>query len=99
MSNSVKSPGSDTAYNLNAGQWLSGKIPKLIGGAVGNFIPGVGAMGGFFGTEKLASGISGRIGNAVTDIMMNPAKAAAELQKLQQTNPAAAQALQRLLTQ
>ena len=110
MSNSVRAPGSDTAYNLQANNWLASKIyggqfggngtlPKIVGGALGSFIQGVGTLGGYLGMGKLAEGVQSRLGGAVSDLMMNPAKMAEALQKLQQTNPAAASELQRYMTQ
>lgn len=110
MSNSVRSPGSDTAYNLSANNWLASKLygdqfggngalPKLIGGAVGSFIPGIGTLGGYLGMGKFAENVQNRLGGAISDVMMDPTKMAAALQKLQQNNPAAATALQRYLTQ
>lgn len=97
----MKAPGSDTAYNLAANGWLANKLygnnfggtgkgVKLAAGVLGNFIPGVGFLGGFLGADKLGQGIADRMGNAAADVMMNPSKMIEQLQALQRTNPQAA---------
>ncbi|GAA0696415.1 lytic transglycosylase domain-containing protein [Dyella marensis] len=110
ISSSVRSPGSDTVANIGANNWLTkslygsdfggtGMLPKLAGGALGSLNPLVGALGGFMGAAKIGQKGAERIGQAAADIMLDPKVMADQLDLLQKTNPQAAQALQRLLTQ
>jgi len=93
VSNAVKSAGSDTRYNMAADSWLANKLygptyggngtlPKIVGGALGSFIPGVGTLGGYLGMGKLAEKGAERLGGAVTDLMMDPARMASAIQQL-----------------
>jgi hypothetical protein len=110
VSNSVRSPGSDTAYNLSAPGWLSSKfygknfngggpISKLVGAGLGSIVPGIGTVGGYLGAEKLANVANTRVFNAAQRLMLNPQAMADELDKLAVKNPALAKALGRLTQQ
>lgn len=110
VSNSVRTLGSDTAYNLQAPGWLASKfygpnmqgagpIAKLIGAGVGSVIPGVGTLGGYLGADKLSQFGAKRVMNAVQDLALNPHSMAAELDKLAKKNPRLAQYLGRLTQQ
>lgn len=69
--NSMKSPGSDTAYNLSANGWLAkglygdqyqgGTLGKALGGALG----GVGATGGAALFGPAGAGVGGSLGQAL----------------------------------
>jgi hypothetical protein len=110
VSGSVRTPGSDTAYNLSAPGWLASKlygsnfngggpIGKLAGAALGSIVPGIGTVGGYLGAEKLASVANSRVFDAVQKLMLNPQTMADELDKLAAKNPALARALGRLTQQ
>jgi hypothetical protein len=96
ISNSIKSGGSDTAYNLGADTWLNrqimggglegqqGHLPAAIaalaGGATGGPMGAAAAAGGMKGASKIASN---RLVNAWSDAMMNPEVMAENLARLQ----------------
>jgi hypothetical protein len=110
VSNSVRTPGSDTDYNLNARGWLASKLygsnfngggpaGKLVGAALGSVVPGIGTVGGYLGAEKLASVANSRVFDAVQKLMLNPRTMADELDKLAAKNPTLAKALGRITQQ
>jgi len=89
ISNSVRAPGSDTAYNLNTPGWLASKV---YGTTMGNSGP-VADM-----VRKLPLGIgpfltsikdtgANRVLNAAQSTMLNPEAMAKELEKLRATSP------------
>ena len=110
VSSSVRSPGSDTAYNLNAPGWLASKLyggtfqgggiaPRLVGAGVGSVVPGVGTLGGYLAADSLAKFGAGRVFKAAQNVMMNPQTMADELDKLAAKKPALAKALGRYISQ
>ena len=84
ISNSIKSSGSDTAFNLQAPNWLSGQLygkqmdgNSTIGrglGMLGGMIGGgpIGAYGGKAAAEKIGSFVGNRIDKQFQDAMLNP---------------------------
>lgn len=93
ISNSVKSPGSDTSYNLQAPGWLAkqlyggnfqgpGSLVKGAAAAAGGALGGgfSGAAGGYLGASKLAEVASKRVNDALAEALLNPAKAQQLLQ-------------------
>jgi len=110
VSNSVRTPGSDTAYNLNAPGWLASKLyggsfqgggiaPRLVGAGVGSVVPGVGTLGGYLAADSLAKFGAGRVFKAAQNVMLNPQTMADELDKLAAKKPALAKALGRYISQ
>lgn len=103
ISNSIKSPGSDTAFNLQAPNWLGRQLygadfsgptglGKLISGAAGAHFGGpAGFAGGYLGAGKLGGIASDRMNKALADALLNPSKFADLLESA--NNPGAAQKL------
>ena len=85
VSNSIRSSGSDTAFNLQAPNWLSGKLfgegldgKSMLGrglGAVGGFMSGgpMGAAGGVVAAQKLGSIAGNRVNTQLQEAMLDPA--------------------------
>lgn len=84
VSNSIKSPGSDTAYNLAANGWLArqlygptfggaGTIGKAVGAvgaaAMGHPMVGLGILGG---GQGLGRAVGNRLQNRLSGLLMNP---------------------------
>jgi hypothetical protein len=84
VSNSIKSPGSDTAYNLAANGWLArqlygptfggagnlGKAAGAIGAAaLGHPMVGLGILGG---GNKVGQMVGNRLQDRLTGLLMNP---------------------------
>lgn len=84
ISNSIRSPGSDTAYNLAANGWLAkqlygstfggaGNAGKAIGAlgaaALGHPMVGLGIMGG---GNKIGQMVGGRLQDRLSDLLLNP---------------------------
>jgi hypothetical protein len=84
VSNSIKSPGSDTAYNLAANGWLArqlygptfggaGNIGKAVGAigatALGHPMVGLGILGG---GNKIGQMVGNRLQDRLTGLLMNP---------------------------
>lgn len=92
ISNSVKSSGSDTSYNLKAPGWIGKQLygenfngpaspVKWLGGAVGSYFGNLpGAAGGYLGASKLADFASSRVNKVLAEALLNPAKAQELLQ-------------------
>ncbi|KVU10656.1 hypothetical protein WK62_05170 [Burkholderia ubonensis] len=84
VSNSIKSPGSDTAYNLAAQGWLARQLygPTFGGGtALGRTIAGLGtAMAGHpwagagiaTGMGRIGQTVGGRLQDRLSDLLLNP---------------------------
>ncbi len=94
ISNSIKSPGSDTAYNLNANGWLAkalygdnfqgaGKLTQAAAAGVGSFIPGVGTLGGWLGAKSLGGGVGTKLNSQLAEMLLNPEKLGNALTALQ----------------
>jgi hypothetical protein len=84
VSNSINSSGSDTAFNLQAPNWLSSKLfgegldgksalGKVVGG-VGGWMTGgpMGTVGGVVGAQKLGAMAGTRVNNSLQDAMLDP---------------------------
>ncbi|NUY33303.1 hypothetical protein F0160_22725 [Paraburkholderia sp. JPY303] len=84
VSNSIKSPGSDTAYNLAAQGWLArqlygpgfggaGNVGKAVGAigaaALGHPMVGLGIIGG---GNKIGQMVGGRLQDRLSGLLMNP---------------------------
>lgn len=84
VSNSIRSPGSDTAYNLAANGWLAkqlygptfggaGNVGKAIGAlgatALGHPMVGLGILGG---GNKIGQMVGGRLQDRLSGFLMNP---------------------------
>lgn len=109
ISNSIRQAGSDTAFNIQAPNWLAGKlygqgldgqgvVPKGIG-ALGGFLTGgpVGAYGGKVAAEKLGAFTGNRVNAEFQKAMLDPnyfAKLLAEA--LDRQNAAVSPAMQAL---
>lgn len=84
VSNSIKSPGSDTAYNLAAQGWLARQLYGPTFGGAGNIGKAVGALGatalghpmaglGILGAgNKLGQMVGGRLQDRLTGLLMDP---------------------------
>lgn len=84
ISNSIRSAGSDTAFNMQAPNWLSGKLlgqgmdGKSTGGralgALGGFLTGgpMGAVGGHVVAEKAGSFVGNRVNSEFQKAMLDP---------------------------
>lgn len=84
VSNSVKSPGSDTAYNLAADGWLARQLYGPTFGGAGNIGKAVGALGatalghpmaglGILGAgNRVGQMIGGRLQDRLTGLLMDP---------------------------
>jgi hypothetical protein len=90
-SNSLRTPGSDTAYNIQAqgalGKLLYGpsfngssKATRVAAGAIGSFIPGVGWMGGYLGSGELGATVGKHVNQAAAKLLNDPQALAAALQ-------------------
>lgn len=109
ISNSIRQPGSDTAFNLQAPNWLAGKlygeglngqgiVPKSMG-ALGGFLTGgpVGAYGGKVAAEKMGAFAGNRVNTEFQKAMLDPqyfAKLLADA--LERQNAAASPAMKAL---
>jgi hypothetical protein len=92
-SNSIRSAGSDTAYNLNADGALakllygsnfqgSQSLGKAAGAAAGALVGGPkGAAAGYFGTQKLGQFVGNRVNSSAAKLMNDPALLAGSLGK------------------
>lgn len=84
ISNSIRSPGSDTAYNIAANGWLArqlygptfggaGNIGKAVGAigasALGHPMVGLGILGG---GNKIGQMVGGRLQDRLSGFLMNP---------------------------
>lgn len=84
VSNSIKSPGSDTAYNLAAQGWLARQLYGPTFGGAGNIGKAVGAIGatalghpmaglGILGAgNKIGQMVGGRLQDRLTGLLMDP---------------------------
>lgn len=84
ISDSVPKSGSDTVWNAQAPNWLSGQLfGKSMDGnslagrglsAIGGFFSGgaMGAAGGAAAAQKIGSVLGGRVNSQLQDAMMNP---------------------------
>lgn len=80
LSSSVRSPGSDTAYNLAMQNHQADKLLKPAATTAGALMGGSkGAAAGYFGAGKAVDAMSGRIQKAMAELLMNPQKLAASL--------------------
>jgi len=88
ISNSIRQPGSDTTYNLQAPGWLAGQLygkefggssglANVAGGLLGLSTGGpMGAVGGYTASKALASLGAKRVNGLLSDAMLDPLKAA-----------------------
>ncbi|WP_217589725.1 hypothetical protein [Burkholderia sp. GbtcB21] len=84
ISNSIRSPGSDTAYNLAAQGWLARQLYGPTFGGAGNVGKAVGALGatalghpmaglGILGAgNKIGQMVGGRLQDRLTGLLMDP---------------------------
>jgi hypothetical protein len=84
VSNSIKSPGSDTAYNLAAQGWLARQLYGPTFGGAGNVGKAVGALGamalghpmaglGILGAgNRIGQMVGGRLQDRLTGLLMDP---------------------------
>jgi len=84
VSNSIRSPGSDTAYNLAAQGWLARQLYGPTFGGAGNIGKAVGALGatalghpmaglGILGAgNKIGQMVGGRLQDRLTGLLMDP---------------------------
>ena len=84
VSNSIRSPGSDTAYNLAANGWLARQLYGPTFGGAGNVGKAVGALGatvmghpmaglGILGAgNKIGQMVGGRLQDRLTGLLMDP---------------------------
>ncbi|CAE6712603.1 hypothetical protein R75461_01127 [Paraburkholderia nemoris] len=84
VSNSIKSPGSDTAYNLAANGWLARQLYGPSFGGAGNVAKAVGALGAtalghpmvglgiLGGANRVGQMIGGRLQDRLSGLLMNP---------------------------
>jgi len=93
ISNSVRAPGSDTNYNLNANGWLAnaiygnnfqgaGKGAQVAAAGIGSLIPGVGTLGGWLGAKQLGAGVGTKLNAKLTGLLLNPGAMADSLDSL-----------------
>jgi hypothetical protein len=84
ISNSIRSPGSDTAYNLSANGWLAnqlygptfggaGTLGKAVGAlgatAMGHPMVGLGILGG---GNKIGQMVGGRLQSQLSNMLLDP---------------------------
>lgn len=101
VSNAVRTPGSDTAYNLGAPGWLASKVygPNFRGGGTLSSLAGKLPLGvGPFLTSFRDIGAR-NVFNQAQRLMLDPAGMAAQLDKLAATRPALARLLGRQVQQ
>jgi len=84
VSNSIKSPGSDTAYNLATNGWLARQLYGPTFGGAGNLGKAVGAIGAtalghpmvglgiLGGGNKIGQMVGGRLQDRLTGLLMDP---------------------------
>ncbi|MEM5294251.1 hypothetical protein VSR82_07895 [Burkholderia sp. JPY481] len=84
VSNSIKSPGSDTAYNLAANGWLARQLYGPTFGGAGNVGKAAGAIGAFAlghpmvglgilgGGNRIGQMVGNRLQDRLTGLLMNP---------------------------
>jgi hypothetical protein len=84
VSNSIKSPGSDTAYNLAANGWLARQLYGPTFGGAGNAGKAIGALGAaalghpmvglgiIGGGNRIGQMVGGRLQDRLTGLLMNP---------------------------
>lgn len=84
ISNSIKSPGSDTFFNAQAPNWLSGQLfgenldgkslLGRVGAGVGGFLTGgpMGAAGGALGAQKVGQFVGNRVNTEFQKAMLDP---------------------------
>ena len=84
VSNSIRSPGSDTAYNLAANGWLARQLYGPTFGGAGNLGKAVGAIGAtalghpmvglgiLGGGNKIGQMVGGRLQDRLTGLLMDP---------------------------
>lgn len=84
VSNAVRSPGSDTAYNLAANGWLARQLYGPTFGGAGNVAKAVGALGAtalghpmvglgiLGGANRVGQMIGGRLQDRLSGLLMNP---------------------------
>lgn len=90
ISNSIRAPGSDTAYNEGAGKAFlralgadtgSNVLPAAAGAATAAATGSVNAgVAAGFGAKKVSGFMANRVGNAMGDLFLDPQRLAAELQ-------------------
>jgi len=108
VSNSIKSPGSDTFFNAQAPNWLSGQLfgenldgkslLGRVGAGVGGFLTGgpMGAAGGALGAQKVGQFVGNRVNTEFQKAMLDPeyfAKLLAEALDRQSSAPTTFQKL------
>lgn len=97
ISNSVRSAGSDTAYNLNTQGWLASKVyGKQVGqsGPLADMVRKLPLGIGPFLTSIKDTGAK-RVLGAAQDVMLNPSEMAKELDRVAARNPHLARLLGR----
>lgn len=84
VSNSIRSPGSDTAYNLAANGWLARQLYGPTFGGAGNAGKAIGALGAtalghpmvglgiLGGGNRIGQMVGGRLQDRLTGLLMNP---------------------------
>lgn len=84
VSNSIKSPGSDTFFNAQAPNWLGGQLfgenldgkslLGRVGAGVGGFLTGgpMGAAGGALGAQKVGQFVGNRVNTEFQKAMLDP---------------------------
>jgi hypothetical protein len=84
ISNSIKSPGSDTFFNAQAPNWLSGQLfgqnldgkslLGRVGAGIGGFLTGgtMGAAGGALGAQKVGQFVGNRVNTEFQNAMLDP---------------------------
>ena len=108
ISNSVKLPGSDTAYNQAGGRAFARAIGADSSGSLGRILTTGGVVGAATGSPAAATAASmgmkkasdfaaSRVSGALSDLLMDPQKLAAALEQSQQIKPFEAKALARYL--
>lgn len=108
ISNSIKSSGSDTAFNLQAPNWLAGQLYGKamdgksmlgrIGAGVGGFMTGgpMGAAGGALGAQKAGEFVGNRVNAEFQKAMLDPQYFAKLLGDALERQSAGASTLQKL---
>lgn len=97
ISNSIRAPGSDTAYNLNTQGWLASKVyGKQVGqsGPLADMVRKLPLGIGPFLTSIKDTG-SNRVLSAAQNVMLNPSEMAKELDRIAAKNPRLARLLGR----
>lgn len=84
ISNSIRSAGSDTMFNAQAPNWLSGKLfgenldgKSMVGQALGGLLAGHGTLGmatlgGAVGAQKVGQFVGNRVNSEFQQAMLNP---------------------------